>query len=271
MKRGYLDRPDCRLYYEVYGAGPVLIFAHGLGGNHLSWWQQVPHFRDRYTCVTFSHRGFAPSSAPAGGPDPADYARRSRGAGRSSRRARHPHRRAVDGRLERARIRVRASGSACARWCSPRPPARSRARRRCSPIRNRCPAGSAPRQRRRAPIRRTTSIVAGGERMAREQPALRISLSGDRRAERRSTSWAAPAADGRTAPPGRPLRTLDVPTLWLTGAEDLVYPPFLSDMLAPLMPKARVAQRAGRPVTRSISSGRRSSIGSWMRFLRANV
>ncbi len=74
MKRGYLDRPDCRLYYEVEGAGPMLVFAHGLGGNHLSWWQQVPHFRDRYTCVTFAHRGFAPSSAPPGGPDPADYA-----------------------------------------------------------------------------------------------------------------------------------------------------------------------------------------------------
>ena len=73
MKRGTLDRPDCRLYYEASGSGPVLVFAHGLGGNYLSWWQQVPHFRDRYTCVTFSHRGFAPSTAPADGPDPADY------------------------------------------------------------------------------------------------------------------------------------------------------------------------------------------------------
>src|SRR5213078_2092653 len=74
MRRGTLDRPDCRLYYEADGTGPMLVFAHGLGGNHLSWWQQVPHFRDRYTCVTFAHRGFAPSSAPPGGPDPADYA-----------------------------------------------------------------------------------------------------------------------------------------------------------------------------------------------------
>ena len=57
----YLDRPDCRLYYETEGQGPALVFAHGLGGNHLSWWQQVPHFRDRYTCVTFAHRGFSPS------------------------------------------------------------------------------------------------------------------------------------------------------------------------------------------------------------------
>src|SRR4051812_17858768 len=74
MRRGFIERPDCRVYYEAHGSGPFLFFAHGLGGNHLSWWQQVPHFRDRYTCVTFSHRGFAPSSAPPGGPDPADYA-----------------------------------------------------------------------------------------------------------------------------------------------------------------------------------------------------
>jgi len=65
--RGFLERPDASLYYEVSGSGPGLIFAHGLGGNHLSWWQQVPHFADRYTCVTFSHRGFTPSRIAAGG------------------------------------------------------------------------------------------------------------------------------------------------------------------------------------------------------------
>src|SRR5262245_4818146 len=54
----FLPRDGCQLYYETHGAGPALVFAHGLGGSHLSWWQQVPHFRDRYTCVTFDHRGF---------------------------------------------------------------------------------------------------------------------------------------------------------------------------------------------------------------------
>jgi pimeloyl-ACP methyl ester carboxylesterase len=53
----FLPRDGCQLYYETHGAGPALVFAHGLGGGHLSWWQQVPHFRDRYTCVTFDHRG----------------------------------------------------------------------------------------------------------------------------------------------------------------------------------------------------------------------
>src|SRR5207253_2658376 len=43
-KRGFLERPGCRLYYEVTGSGPPIIFAHGLGSNHQTWWQQVPHF-----------------------------------------------------------------------------------------------------------------------------------------------------------------------------------------------------------------------------------
>jgi 3-oxoadipate enol-lactonase len=46
------------LYYEVHGAGPAIVFAHGAGGNHLSWWQQVPFFARNFTCVTFDHRGF---------------------------------------------------------------------------------------------------------------------------------------------------------------------------------------------------------------------
>src|SRR5262245_16340046 len=71
---GKLKRPFGNLYYEVTGSGPALLFAHGLGGNQLSWWQQVAHFAPHYTCVAFAHRGFAPSDAIAGGPDAADYA-----------------------------------------------------------------------------------------------------------------------------------------------------------------------------------------------------
>jgi len=71
--RGKLARPGCEIYYELTGEGPALVFAHGLGGNHLSWWQQVPAFCDRYSCITLAHRGFAPSSPIQGGPDPNDY------------------------------------------------------------------------------------------------------------------------------------------------------------------------------------------------------
>jgi len=69
----FLERAGARLYYETHGSGPALIFAHGLGGGHLSWWQQVPHFRDRYTCVVFDHRGFGLSSESPDRPGPDAY------------------------------------------------------------------------------------------------------------------------------------------------------------------------------------------------------
>ncbi len=47
------------LFYHVEGEGPTLVFCHGVGGNHLSWWQQVPFFSRYFRCVTFDHRGFA--------------------------------------------------------------------------------------------------------------------------------------------------------------------------------------------------------------------
>lgn len=74
MKSGWLKRPDCSIYYEVHGSGPAIVFAHGLGGNHLSWWQQVAHFSANYSCVTFAHRGFSPSTAVPGDKAPDSYA-----------------------------------------------------------------------------------------------------------------------------------------------------------------------------------------------------
>ena len=57
------------LYYESHGEGPAVVFLHGAAGNHLSWWQQVPAFRERFRCITIDHRGFARSTDPtnAGG------------------------------------------------------------------------------------------------------------------------------------------------------------------------------------------------------------
>jgi 3-oxoadipate enol-lactonase len=49
------------LYYESHGSGPAVVFAHGAGGNHLSWWQQVPEFSKHFRCITFDHRAFGRS------------------------------------------------------------------------------------------------------------------------------------------------------------------------------------------------------------------
>ena len=56
------------LYYEMHGHGPAVVFAHGAGGNHLSWWQQVPVFVSKYRCITFDHRGFGQSPDVPNGP-----------------------------------------------------------------------------------------------------------------------------------------------------------------------------------------------------------
>jgi len=243
MQRGTLDRPDCRLYYEAHGSGPFLVFAHGLGGNHLSWWQQVPHFRERYTCVTFAHRGFAPSSAPPSGPDPTDYA--------GDLAALIEHLGAIDVRLV-----AQSMGGWTALEYALAQPERVKALVLAStagPIArapslfadpDQLPAWEREASDTAAKLQAANTHVAGGERLAREQPAAHFlyqeidALSGVDKVKLRQKLH-----DSMTRPADS-LRTLAVPTLWLTGDEDIVYPPFLSDILAKLMPNARVARVA---------------------------
>jgi pimeloyl-ACP methyl ester carboxylesterase len=71
----FMVKDGFRLYYEdTGGAAPTLLFLHGAGGNHLSWWQQVPAFAEEYRCVTCDQRGFGQSPDVAGGPGPAALA-----------------------------------------------------------------------------------------------------------------------------------------------------------------------------------------------------
>ena len=58
------------LYYESHGdeSAPTIIFAHGRGGNHMSWWQQVAAFSSDFRCITFDHRGWGDSIAEHGSP-----------------------------------------------------------------------------------------------------------------------------------------------------------------------------------------------------------
>lgn len=64
MPAEQLNGIEC--YYESVGDGPAVVFLHGAGGNHMSWWQQVPVFSDRYRCITIDHRGFGRSTDPDG-------------------------------------------------------------------------------------------------------------------------------------------------------------------------------------------------------------
>lgn len=62
-----------QLYYESHGQGPAIVFAHGRGGNHLSWWRQVPAFSENHRCITFDHRGWGASLDAADGPGRAAF------------------------------------------------------------------------------------------------------------------------------------------------------------------------------------------------------
>jgi pimeloyl-ACP methyl ester carboxylesterase len=68
----FMTKDGFRLYCEDTGGTlPAILFLHGAGGNHLSWWQQVPVFAEEYRCITADQRGFGQSLDMPGGPGPA--------------------------------------------------------------------------------------------------------------------------------------------------------------------------------------------------------
>ena len=62
----FASNQGINIYFEVHGEAqgnsardkPVLVFAHGAGGNAASWWQQVPAFVSSHKVIVFDHRGF---------------------------------------------------------------------------------------------------------------------------------------------------------------------------------------------------------------------
>jgi pimeloyl-ACP methyl ester carboxylesterase len=244
---GRLKRPFGNLYYEVSGSGPALLFAHGLGGNHLSWWQQVAHFARRYTCVTFAHRGFAPSDPVADGVDPADY--------RGDLEALIDHLGLADVRL----VAQSMGGWTMLEYALAHPD-------RVTALVLSSTSGTVDR-RSSDPSGGTdydawlaaseASIAAGmargihpamGERAAERFRALHLlyrsidemagSLDKEKlRAGLRRTATRTPAD----------LETLRVPTLLIAGGEDVVFPPFLASAIAASLPcgEARTIADAG--------------------------
>ncbi len=62
-ERGFVESTNAgSIYYERAGSGPAVVLIHGLGGNHAVWYRQVPRLSAHRTVVTVSQRGFAPST-----------------------------------------------------------------------------------------------------------------------------------------------------------------------------------------------------------------
>ena len=240
----YLDRPDCRLYYETEGRGPALIFAHGLGGNHLSWWQQVPHFRDRYTCVTFAHRGFSPSEAGPGAVGPLGFA--------DDLAALIEHLRLPEVRL----VAQSMGGWTCLGYALREPRKVRGLVLACTvatvtnPDIDRVLAAPEYARAQADLVARGISPAAGAI-MADEQPAHqylyqaigRQRLGLDMEATRKKL-WAM-----RNTPPSA-LTALTMPVLCITGEEDVVMPTPAIEALVTLLPKGRLAPvpKAGHSV-----------------------
>ncbi len=53
-----------QLYYEVHGAGPALVFLHGMTLDHREWDAQVEAFQDRYQVITYDQRGHGQTESP---------------------------------------------------------------------------------------------------------------------------------------------------------------------------------------------------------------
>jgi pimeloyl-ACP methyl ester carboxylesterase len=238
-RTGHLERPGCRLYYEIAGSGPALVFAHGLGGNHLSWWQQVAHFASRYTCVVFSHRGFPPSSPVPGAQAPDGYADDLCAL-------------LDELRLESVALVAQSMGGWTCLEYALREPRRVRALVMASTSGTidpgqlgnaevnawikECPGRLADMQARGV-------YAASGERMAKEQPALaqlywQISqlAPADFREDVRKR-----IRELRCRPPAL-LAQLPMPVLFLTGDEDWVFPPAAGPALALLAPRGRAVR-----------------------------
>jgi 3-oxoadipate enol-lactonase len=232
----FLARDGCQLHYETHGTGPALVFAHGLGGGHLSWWQQVPHFRDRYTCVTFDHRGFGLSRDRPAGPGPDAFV--------DDLAALVEHLGLADLRL----VAQSMGGWTCLGYAL-RHPERVRALVMASTTGTLDDPETLRIFRAHGAARPEAALVARGihpacgERMAREQPALHFLYRGldalshdlDKDAVRRKL------VRMRTTP-REAVAALRIPVLCLAGEEDAVIPPAAVAVLASIVPGARLAR-----------------------------
>jgi 3-oxoadipate enol-lactonase len=239
---GRFARPDCTIAYEITGTGPAVIFAHGLGGNHMSWYQQVAHFAPNYTCITFAHRGFFPSSLPQEGPDPAKYA--------DDLQALIAHLGLTDYRLVaqsmggwtsvehaltqpaglRAMVLAATTGSI--------DPKQIRAE-----FLPRLAAWEADSNAAMADYMAAGIHPAGGRRMATEQPAVHLLYKhiDDQNAALDKNALRLKLMAARVRPPSD-LAAVACPTLMIANAEDMVIPPVALEAVAAMNPGVRFAQ-----------------------------
>ncbi len=64
MKSGSAEVNGSKLYYEMKGKGPAVVFLHSGGFDRRMWDDQFAAFSDRYTVIRYDVRGYGKSHAP---------------------------------------------------------------------------------------------------------------------------------------------------------------------------------------------------------------
>jgi 3-oxoadipate enol-lactonase len=216
------------LYYEVHGNGPAVVFAHGAGGNHLSWWQQVPVLASQYRCIVFDHRGFGQSLDTPDAPGSQAFV--------DDLTALLDHL-----RIDRVALVAQSMGGRTCLGFSLAFPERVQALVMADTT-----GGFS--DVRMAQLRAEGEAVMVGvnppprtyaRHFPQEQPALAFLYEQIRALNppRREVAVSGPSAEQ--------LRALQVPTLLIVGEHDLITPPTLIKMLHSYIPHARLAEVAG--------------------------
>ncbi|CAN5337618.1 alpha/beta fold hydrolase [soil metagenome] len=62
MTNEFLQRPGCKIAYELRGAGEPVLFIQGVGVHGDGWLPQVEALSARFQCLTFDNRGMGAST-----------------------------------------------------------------------------------------------------------------------------------------------------------------------------------------------------------------
>lgn len=65
---GFAPVNGTRLYYEVIGKGPALVFLHSFGCDRRLWDAQAEYFAQSHRVVRYDARGYGKSDVPSGAP-----------------------------------------------------------------------------------------------------------------------------------------------------------------------------------------------------------
>ena len=64
-----------RIAYDQAGAGDIVLFLHGIGGNRTNWRDQLPAFSENYQAIAWDARGYGKSDDYEGPLDFGEFAR----------------------------------------------------------------------------------------------------------------------------------------------------------------------------------------------------